>query len=229
MHKNIQLLERATSNTVRVLDPQIPISQYSAVDLSVAKVNGKTFDTASPIAWQAYLDDVLKQMNATVAYGGYLEKRSLYDHSPHFMRGSEQEKRNIHLGIDLWHQAGTSVHAVLDGVIHSYKDNAQVADYGPTIILQHSIDAMTFYTLYGHLSVASLQNKQVGERVKQGQEIARLGTPAVNGNYAPHLHFQIIMDMEDYYGDYPGASSNQHLDYYQANCPDPNLLLKLDN
>ena len=49
----------------------------------------------------------------------------------------------------------------------------------------------------------------------------------MNGDYAPHLHFQIIKNIADYEGDYPGVSSKNDLDFYSANCPDPNLVLKL--
>ena len=54
-----------------------------------------------------------------------------------------------------------------------------------------------------------------------------IGGTEVNGDYAPHLHFQIIKDIEGFEGDYPGVSSQNNLAYYSDNCPDPNLILKL--
>ena len=50
-----------------------------------------------------------------------------------------------------------------------------------------------------------------------------------NGDYPPHLHFQIILDIENFYGDYPGVCSENDLKYYSQNCPDPNLVLKLSS
>jgi len=41
------------------------------------------------------------------------------------------------------------------------------------------------------------------------------------------LHFQIIKDIKDYKGDYPGVCAAKDLKYYKNNCPNPNLLLKL--
>jgi murein DD-endopeptidase MepM/ murein hydrolase activator NlpD len=93
--------------------------------------------------------------------------------------------------------------------------------------MKHQFDALTFYTLYGHLSIESLTGLAVGKRFEQGDVIAQLGTAEVNGDYPPHLHFQIILDMEDYFGDYPGVSSLNTLEFYKMNCPDPNLLLGL--
>jgi hypothetical protein len=55
-----------------------------------------------------------------------------------------------------------------------------------------------------------------------------LGLPPINGDYAPHLHFQIIIDMENKKGDYPGVCSSKTLAFYLQNCPDPNLLLKIN-
>jgi len=115
----------------------------------------------------------------------------------------------------------------LDGKIHSFQNNTALGDYGLSIILEHHLQNHTFFTLYGHLSLESLDNKKVGDIVKQGQKIASLGLPPINGDYAPHLHFQIIIDIQNKKGDYPGVCSHKDLNFYAENCPNPNLLLKL--
>ena len=94
--------------------------------------------------------------------------------------------------------------------------------------MKHQINDIEFYTLYGHLSESSIANKSVGVEVKQGDVISVLGASEVNGDYPPHLHFQIIKNIEDYKGDYPGVSNLLNLEFYKSNCPDPNLLLKLN-
>ena len=68
----------------------------------------------------------------------------------------------------------------------------------------------------------------MGDTVTQGEQIGNLGLPPINGDYAPHLHFQIIMDMENKVGDYPGVCSSTRLNHYITNCPDPSLLLKIN-
>ena len=57
--------------------------------------------------------------------------------------------------------------------------------------------------------------------------MATLGDATINGDYAPHLHFQIIKDIAENTGDYPGVCSKNKRNYYLDNCPDPNLLLKI--
>ena len=103
-----------------------------------------------------------------------------------------------------------------------------MGDYGPTLILQHKINGFTFHTLYGHLSLESLSDKKIGDKITKGEQIATLGLPPTNGDYAPHLHFQIIIDMENKTGDYPGVCSEKTLEYYANNCPNPNVLLKIN-
>ena len=161
-----------------------------------------------------------------MAYGGYLEERDLYSKSPEF-GSEEQEERCIHLGLDLWAPAGTDVLLPLDGVVHSTADNADPGNYGPTIIIEHSIAGLQFFTLYGHLSRGSLAGLQIGQPISQGKKLAEFGKIVENGGYAPHLHFQIIFDLQGYRGDYPGVCSKSTLEYYRKNCPDPNLLLKI--
>ena len=113
---------------------------------------------------------------------------------------------------------------MVEGVV---QNNDSLGDYGPTLILKHQIENFTFHTLYGHLSFDSLEGKKIGNFVEKGQQIANLGLPPINGDYAPHLHFQIIIDMENKVGDYPGVCSSKKLAFYMENCPDPNLLLKI--
>ena len=88
------------------------------------------------------------------------------------------------------------------------------------------VEGIEFYSLYGHLNLASLKNLKVGNSVFKGQTIGFLGDAAVNGDYAPHLHFQLIKDLQNYFGDYPGVSNKRMLDFYKENCPDSNFLLK---
>lgn len=198
--------------------------KYIPIDLSVANTGLSEIKTAS--AFETYINQYLAKNNADVALGGYNEERNLYKRSEIF-NDMETAERNIHIGLDLWAKAETPVLAVLDGTVHSFNYNAGLGNYGPTIILEHKITGKTFYTLYGHLSMESIEEIEIGDTFKKGQEIATLGDASVNGDYAPHLHFQIILDMEDYFGDYPGVCSKNDLEYYLKNCPDPNLLLKL--
>ncbi|MBE8724753.1 peptidoglycan DD-metalloendopeptidase family protein [Flavobacterium hungaricum] len=210
----------------KVIDAAINLSQYVRLDLSVT--NREFADTRPETAedFENYISNYLKKNNAKVAFGGYIEGRFLYKRSSIFKDDSKPE-RNIHIGLDLWAEEGTSVLAALDGKVHSFKNNVGLGDYGPTIILEHEVQKKIFYTLYGHLSLESIENLTVGDNFKKGDKIATLGNASVNGDYAPHVHFQIIHNIEDYWGDYPGVCNTNDLNFYIENCPDPNLLLKI--
>lgn len=222
-----KILDASNQEEIFVVDYSISIDDYVAIDLSKQNEDLKLFDVSSSKAWEIYINNYLKKANKKVAYGGYLEHRNLYDRSDYFSSQTEEAQRNIHLGLDLWCPAGTDILAAFNGVIHSFNDNTNFGDYGPTIILEHSLGTDKFYTLYGHLSRASIKNIKVGQSVKQGDIIAQLGDAKVNGDYAPHLHFQIIKDLQGKEGDYPGVCSAKELEFYKQNTIDPKPILGL--
>ena len=214
------------NQNVKVIDSTLNNSDFIAVDLSKSNNDLLNFDCDDAQQFENYIDLFVSKNSAKVAFGGYNELRSLYKRSEIF-NATNQNERAIHIGLDLWIHAKTPVLAALDGKVHSFKNNLGLGNYGPTIILKHLIDSVQFYTLYGHLSTESITNLKVGQPVLKGKQIATLGDASVNGNYAPHLHFQIIHDIGSNFGDYPGVCSAVELNYYLKNCPDPNLLLKL--
>jgi murein DD-endopeptidase MepM/ murein hydrolase activator NlpD len=220
-------LFRLSEAPIKVIAPLIDFSDYVSIDLSLHNKALQNFDVSCSQSWIGYIDQYLQSRNKSIAFGGYLESRSIYNRSDHFNANNTLENRNIHLGMDLWCAAETPVLAAFDGVVHSFKDNTNYGDYGPTLVLKHCIDTVEFYTLYGHLSRSSIKGLNKNTQISKNQCIGYLGNSTVNGDYAPHLHFQIMKDIEDYEGDYPGVCSQNNLAFYSANCPDPNLVLKL--
>uniref|UniRef100_UPI00404A2588 peptidoglycan DD-metalloendopeptidase family protein n=1 Tax=Gelidibacter sp. TaxID=2018083 RepID=UPI00404A2588 len=212
---------------VKVIDISIPYAEYVPLDLSVNSTELKNSKPQTANEYEGFISDYLNKKNARVAYGGYLEKRNLYQRSSIFNVLDSSSERNIHIGLDLWVSALTPVLAALDGVVHSFKYNSSLGDYGPTIILKHMLNKCEFYSLYGHLSLESLDLLKIGQTVQKGKQIATLGDASVNGDYAPHLHFQLIHDIQNYIGDYPGVCSEKDIEFYIKNCPNPNLLLKI--
>ncbi len=221
----LEFLNNINARSLRVLDASIPDSKYLSLDLSESNKALNAIDVSSSFKLNAYIDSHIKKHDALVAYGGYLEVRNIYKRSSHFNRQTEDE-RNIHLGVDLWSPANTQIYTPLDATVHSFKNNTNYGDYGPTIILKHVINQVTFHTLYGHLSLASIKDLKIGQVFKQGEQIAALGDSSINGDYPPHLHFQVIKDIQGYIGDYPGVCNKKDLEFYMRNCPDPIVLLK---
>jgi murein DD-endopeptidase MepM/ murein hydrolase activator NlpD len=209
-----------------VLDASISPDDYVPINLSKTYSELADLNIHSPSEMEQYVQGYLQKHNAKVAYGGYMEERRIYEKSPRFSSTDNGEPRNIHLGMDFWCHPGTQVLAVLRGKIHSFHNNDDDGNYGPTIIIEHYIQGERFYTLYGHLSLESLEGIEVGQEVEDGEPIGYIGTSKINGGYAPHLHFQIIEDLQGFHSDYPGVGRKSDLYFYQDNCPDPNSLIK---
>ena len=220
-------LNQISSKPLSVLDAAISLHKYIPLDLSVTNTELKKVNVSSSDDLEIYINNHIKNNNALVAYGGYNETRNIYQRSNYFNQANAETERNIHIGLDLWLAANAPIFTPLDATVHSFKNNTNYGDYGPTIILKHELKGISFYTLYGHLSVSSIANLKEGQVFKQGEQIATLGDATVNGDYPPHLHFQVVKDMQDYKGDYPGVSNKHNLEFYLNNCPDPNMLLKL--
>ena len=222
-----KLLESITTGFVSILDTDKITDTYVALDLSTTNKELENVDITNADDCESYIQKILEATNSTVAYGGYLEKRNLYAKNANFSKEVEVA-RDIHLGVDFWAKVGTKVIAPLKGVVHSFKNNAVTGDYGPTIILKHIVNGVDFYSLYGHLALSSLDNIYIGKEYSKGSVIGTLGTADVNVGYAPHLHFQLIIDIEENKGDYPGVCNVKDVDYYAKNCPNPNLLLHIE-
>lgn len=175
-------------------------------------------------AFSEYMENLLGT-EYTYGIGGYNEHRTIYKRSSKF--DGNGEPRRLHLGIDIWGKAGTPVFTPLDGYVHSYAFNNYYGDYGATIILSHQLDGVNFSTLYGHLSVGDLERLQEGQFIPKGVEFAHFGKPLENGQWPPHLHFQVIHNMNDKKGDYRGVCEYSKRESYLQNCPDPDSILQM--
>lgn len=176
-----------------------------------------------------YIQQQLETAGARYGIGGYDEHRTIYSRSPVFDAADGGEPRRLHLGVDIWGKPYTKVMAPLNGIVHSFAFNRAMGDYGTTIILTHQLGGHSFHTLYGHLSLNSIQNMQAGDRINAGDVFAQFGIPFENGSWPPHLHFQLILDMDGWKGDYPGVCRFSERENYLANCPDPNIILQMNS
>ncbi|MEP7163867.1 MAG: peptidoglycan DD-metalloendopeptidase family protein [Ferruginibacter sp.] len=181
-----------------------------------------------------YIDQQRKIANAVYLIGGYRENREMYRRSKLFDKSlateveTKDEPRTLHLGTDIWGVAGTKIYAPLGGMVHSFAFNNNYGDYGATIILQHQLETINFYTLYGHLSLSDISKLRKGQFISRGEPFAHFGPPGENGNWPPHLHFQLILNMSNYEGDYPGVCKLSEADKYLKNSPDPDIILQLN-
>jgi peptidoglycan LD-endopeptidase LytH len=209
-----------------------PIVTAKKQDCAVLDFTANNIDLTAALlqdtdAFSKYVEYSITKANAKFGIGGYGEDRVLYRRSQLF-DGSENNDRSIHLGVDIWGPALTPIHAPLGGIVHSIGNNNNFGDYGATIILQHQIHENIFYTLYGHLSLKSITGISTGRYIASGETFAEFGIAEENGFWPPHLHFQIIEDIKDYTGDYPGVASKADANYYLGNCPNANYMINLE-
>jgi 4-aminobutyrate aminotransferase-like enzyme/Ser/Thr protein kinase RdoA (MazF antagonist) len=198
------------------------------LDLGITSplVSAEPRENAEPLL-TARIDAAMKDAGVTIAIGKYDEPRLLYS-SPLFAGtdGPPDERRTIHLGLDIFADAGTPVFAPLRGVVHAFAYNPAALDYGGVIILRHTTDDGTaFFSLYGHLSRASLTDIAAGRTIDRGQQLATLGAPDENGGWTPHLHLQLFTDLLGLGTDVPGVALPSQREAWRSICPDPNLIV----
>lgn len=221
-------IEANADQMAPILDQDLRTEPSLVFDLSVAS----PFLGADPAAaLTANLTDTLfremRRAGVKVGVGRYDEARRLYV-SPLFGPGetATDERRTVHLGVDVFVEAGTRIYAPLPGVVHILVNNDAPQDYGPLLVLKHETDAgVAFFTLYGHLSMDTLTKLRVGQKVADGFEIARVGSPPKNGDWAPHLHFQVILDLLGLGPDFPGVCRASEREMWKGLSPDPNPIL----
>jgi peptidoglycan LD-endopeptidase LytH len=175
-----------------------------------------------------YVNSALINAEAKFAIGGYNELRNVYAGSAVFDAEAGKMPRRLHIGVDIWGKPYTPVISPIDGLVHSTGMNDSPGDYGATIILTHQLENITFYTLYGHLSRNSIVNKTEAMKIEKGEIFAEFGIPSENGQWPPHLHFQLIRDIRNYSGDYPGVCAENESAGWLNNSPDPDLILQLN-
>lgn len=236
-----------------VMGPGVDLSTALVFDLSVSSPDRALL--GGYIGVDDLSREVFRRMEeagAEAGIGRYDEARQVYSAGQFALDSDEMpERRTIHLGMDVFLPAGSPVFAPMAGTVHSFRNNTQPLDYGPCIILEHAAEepvgteepertevpehteepertagsAPTFYTLYGHLSVESLNGLFAGKRIEEGERFATLGDPSVNGGWPPHLHFQVVSDMLGKQGDFPGVGGPSQRNVWRSLSPDPNAIL----
>jgi 4-aminobutyrate aminotransferase-like enzyme/Ser/Thr protein kinase RdoA (MazF antagonist) len=223
-------LRKSAAAANLILDCDLRTEPSVVLDLGV----GSTLLGADPAAAStprlgATISEALEKSGARVAIGRYDEPRLLYD-APQFgaSKNPTDERRTIHLGLDLFVGPGTPLRAPLAGVVHILANHAIPLDYGPLVVLKHTTDTgKEFFTLYGHLTEATLHELGVGQAVGQDEVFAHVGAVSENGGWAPHVHFQIILDLLDRGADFPGVAQASERLLWKTLSPDPNLLLRI--
>lgn len=109
--------------------------------------------------------------------------------------------KRFHSGVDLVNNTGGKVpiYASAEGTVRLIKSTA--TGYGRYVVITHDVKGVKYETLYAHLDYYSVK---VGQKVKQGEQIAVMGTTGTSTGV--HLHFEIHKGSYNYAGGtYPNA------------------------
>ncbi|MFC7356490.1 aminotransferase class III-fold pyridoxal phosphate-dependent enzyme [Jejudonia soesokkakensis] len=216
--------------SLATLFPSEIIETVTVLDMSVGStLLGNLSEYSDPEVSEFKLKQFNKRHPNTILANGYLETRPFYTTDAFKSEGNNgPQYRTVHLGTDFWVGSQTPVHAPFDGVIKIAHHNNYDKDYGPMLILEHTFEENIFYTLYGHLTLSTLEMMHVGKQVKQGDLIAYIGAPHENGNWAPHLHFQVIFDLLGNNENFNGVALPSEKEVWKSICPNPDVVFRED-
>lgn len=221
-HEAAPVVGHLSTTPVHVFDLGVDSGEFAAAP-----------EAEDVVGWTRIVFQRMEAMGAEVGVGRYDEVRRWYT-SDIFRAPSEgvAEWRTVHMGVDLFLPAGSPVFSPFDGVVHSVANNAGNLDYGPTVILEHRVEGpasppLRFWTLYGHLAEDVVAGLEPGTRLARGTAFAHIGSFPVNGNWAPHVHFQLITHTLGRRGDFPGVARPSQRELWKALSPDPNLVLRI--
>ncbi|MBT8076927.1 MAG: peptidoglycan DD-metalloendopeptidase family protein [Gammaproteobacteria bacterium] len=194
------------------------------LDLSAgSRLGGEPLKGIDVDRFAALVERSMREAGTSIAYGRYAEPRDLY-HTELFSSDvtGRAERRDVHLGIDVFCDAGTSVHTPLDGTVEIVANNKADLDYGPLLVLRHaSANGTPFYLLHGHLALHSISSRRAGDRMAAGEKIAEVGAPPENGNWPPHLHLQVVTNLLGLGADFPGVACRSQLAMWLQLSPSP--------
>ena len=198
-NKVTSLVEMLNTNDSKKLE--VPITSPIDRNIIMAKNNEvisnnlDIVDEAKSIAKEDVIDTILK--NQTEDFSKliseveerlkFLESRP--DHYPTSGRLSSPygkrkdpitKKVSFHDGIDIANKIGTPVYSAGNGIVIS---STYSKSYGKILIIDHGY---SYKTVYAHLDKVLVN---VGDEVKKGQEVAKMGN--TGRSTGPHLHFEI--------------------------------------
>lgn len=220
-------LERNAHDFSAIVKPAVAKPQVAVFDFSASSSEAEQWAVLDAQAAEARIAAFIREQNADFGIGVYGEDRGIY-RGDAYETAISDERRSIHLGVDLFAPAGEPVHAPFAGKVAFLHDDAVAFGFGPTVLLEHITDTGDiFWTLYGHLSRETLATLAIGQPVARGESFAALGASEENGNWAPHLHFQLVTDHLGLGGRMFGVGVRDQWQVWREISPDPSVVLGL--
>ncbi|WP_281930391.1 aminotransferase class III-fold pyridoxal phosphate-dependent enzyme [Roseibium album] len=174
-----------------------------------------------------FCEDAISDAGADFGIGVYGEDRTVYK-SDAFEMANPSIRRSVHLGIDIFAPDCEPVYAPFAGKVAFFHDDAVSNGFGPTVLLEHETDeGDVFWTLYGHLSRRGCEKLTIGQTVETGEAFAEFGPRPENGEWPPHLHFQIVTDHLGLEARMHGVGVRRQWAVWRDISPDPSVILGL--
>lgn len=223
----IAWLEDKAHTFARVIRPDLDQPRVTIFDFSASSPDAALLDTLDGPGFDRFCVERMEAEGADFGIGTYGEDRIIYKGEA-YETTAAHVRRTVHIGIDIFAPAGEPVHAPLAGTVAFIHDDAVAYGFGPTVLLQHETDdGDLFWTLYGHLSRASVAKLRLGQRVERGEAFTELGPRPENGEWPPHLHFQVMTDHLGLGARMHGVGTLQDWQIWQQVAPDPSVILGL--
>ena len=208
----IAWIEANRQNMAPVLDQPCAMMPKALVPFGdikhpVARASAEGRPDEAEKAWL----EIAAREGASLGIGPWGEDRPVYTTKAFVSRMAVGKRRSMHLGLDLFLDAGANVRTPLAGKIIDLYATDLPLDYGHAVLLQHDpAEGVRFYTLWGHLSANTVHARRLGEVLEAGDVIGQLGHNTENGGWAPHLHLQILTYKPESAADVIGAGEPEY-------------------
>ncbi|WP_428647019.1 aminotransferase class III-fold pyridoxal phosphate-dependent enzyme [Roseibium sp.] len=220
-------LERNAHTFAPVIRPATARPETVVFDFTASGPDADELSGFEGAEFDAFCEERIREAGADFGIGVYGEDRTIYK-SDAFEMASPSIRRSIHLGIDLFAPDFEPVHAPIAGKVAFFFDDAVANGFGPTVLLEHETDGGdVFWTLYGHLSRRSCAKLTIGQRIEKGEAFAEFGQRSENGDWPPHLHFQIVTDHLGLEARMHGVGVRSQWPVWREISPDPSVILGL--
>ena len=171
--------------------------------------------------------DELRRTGSAVGIGRYDEAR--FTAAAYQSIGKDNpanELATIHLGVDVYADIGTPVHAPLAATVRSVSRGGEGQNAGATVILEHVYgEGCVLFTIYRHLSAESVAELRAGQRIEPGHAMGKLGSSQPSAGGPAHLHFQLAIDLLDEDEGLPGMVPASFREVWKGLSPSPDMFL----
>ncbi len=223
----VRWLEKNAHDFAPIVRPDVAKPEVAVFNFSASGPEAAQWASPDAAEAEARIAARIGSERAAFGIGLYGEDRGIYQGEA-YQTSVEGARRSVHLGVDIFAPVHEPVSAPFAGKVAFIHDDAVPYGFGPTVLLEHEIDGgVRFWTLYGHLSREIVAKLSEGQAIAKGEVFAAFGAGEENGNWAPHLHFQIVTDHLGLGGRMHGVGVRDQWQVWRDVSPDPSVVLGL--